>query len=163
MMHEQALADAVAAIADRHIDTKRAALREQIALRLLADNGTVSTEDVDAQLEREWAPPDARTLANIVAAKAASAVEFWERVVTWETELGERAQLKVAKLEALLDAARADLAAAEASIVVEHAEQQLHDAEALAEYAARTGDPSAAPAGTYSTAAAGTAAGKGGA
>lgn len=163
MMHEQAMADAVAAIADRHIDTKRAALREQIALRLLADNGTVSTDDVDAQLEREWAPPDARTLANVVAAKAAAAVEFCQRQVTWETELGERAQCKVAKLEAQLEAARADLAAAEASTAVEDAEQHLREAEALAEYAARAGDPSAAPAGTYTTAGAGVATGKGGA
>lgn len=162
MMHEQALADAVAGIADRHIDTKRAALREQIALRLLADNGTVSAEDVDAQLEREWVPPDARTLANIVAAKAAAAVEFCQRRVTWETELGERAQQKVVKLEALLEAARADLMAAEASSAVEEAEQELREAEALAEYAARTGDPSAAPAGTYGTASAGVAAAKGG-
>ena len=165
-MDEQAKADAVAAIAARHVEVKRKTFRDQVALRVLEEQGTVSLDEIDARFQAEWVEPDARTLADVVAAKTAAAVEFHRREVAWEAEAVERAREKVDRVRetaaGLVASAVADLEAAEASSAPGDARQRLADAVELAEYAAARGDASAAPPPLYVTATAKTANGKGG-
>jgi hypothetical protein len=166
-MDDREKAEAVAAIAARHVESLQRDLRQTIALRLLDANGSVSTEEIDAQFATEWVPPTAQALANVVAAKAAAAVEFHHREVEWETAAVEDARAKADKVQEkqarLVQAALADADAAEASTASAEAEARLRAAREFAEYALASGNPAAAPHGKSKTVAAQAATGKGGA
>jgi hypothetical protein len=166
-MDERAKAEAVAEIAARHLDSLKRDLRQTIALRLLDENGAVSQEEIEEQFAAEWTAPDAQTLADVVAAKAAAAIEFHRREVEWETALVANAVLKADKVrekqQRLVEAADADAEAAQASPAVTEAEARLRYAEALAEYALARGNPSEAPPSRFRKANADPATGEGGA
>lgn len=141
--------DAVLAdMAATRVDALRRKAAEDIGLRILRHNGSVTADEIAAALEREWAPPSPRQLSDQIAAKCVAAIEFERTQVEAERGRLDLAREKAAKVKAtassMVLSAVAELEAAEDGEDLAVAEQRLRDAEALAKYAKRLGNPALA-------------------
>jgi hypothetical protein len=144
MTDQTAAREALAEMARRRVESRQLGLRRDIALRLLAEHGSVSVEQVNAQFEAEWTEPGSQHLADQVAAKCAAAVEVERREAEAAREAVAKLRDKVGKFEDLLEAVREQVAVAEAGVAA--ADLRVREAQALLECAtAAGGDPGEAP------------------
>jgi hypothetical protein len=141
MDFDETLAD----MAARRVEALRAQMASTLALALLAETGSVHSVMLAAELERRFVAPDEATIAAMLAAKTAAALDVHERALASASDAVAGAQEKVRKLLVLVDAARGDVAEAERQRAA--AEQARDDARGLAEHAAARAKaaPSASP------------------
>jgi hypothetical protein len=159
-VNDKAKAKAIAEMVDRRKAAIRQKMWNEVALQLLAERGTLAVEDVDEIVNATIAEISDQALADQIAAKTASAVDYHQREVAMAQLAIDGARAKVEKFEGLIANARADLD--NLQVELEATKNRLSDAEELAEYAAQQGDASAAPAPTNAAVQADTAHGEGG-
>jgi hypothetical protein len=119
--------------------------RRDAAMAILDETGEVSTAAVDRRLEATWVEPDAATLDNMAAAKAAAALAFEHRQRETLIEAVARAERGQVKAQANLDMAAAALTEARAAL--DDHDNRLGEARELVAIAAEGGNADAAPQG----------------
>jgi hypothetical protein len=154
VVNEQEMAAALGEIRSRRVESWRARARQDVAIQLLEEHGSVTADQVDAEVDRLPQLTE-QALADQVAAKTVAAVDHAREQRRSAAVALEGAGDKVEKCQAGL--AGAEDAVTEASRALEAADQAVRDAEALAEYAGQRGDPTAWPSGGTQVAKAGVA------
>lgn len=144
------------------IDRRKAAIRQKLwddtALRMLAEHGTLSVEDVNAAVDEQISYVTDEQLADQIAAKTRSAILYHQgEIASAETAVANAAE-KVDKFKGLVENCINDLENLKDEL--DATRQRLSDAEELAEYAAQLGNADAAPEPTNKSANAGSATGE---
>lgn len=132
-------------MATLRVESMRALARRDAALALLEENGSVTTEDVDRRVEATFNEPDPVTMANLLAQKAAAAVEHTRQQLDEERAGLERTEAKRAELQGHLEANEREID--EARERVSTRERELEQARLFARFAGHRGDATAAPIG----------------
>lgn len=146
-MDNEELATAVAEMAQRRVASLRRKAGEAIALRLLAKNGSVTSDEVEEVLAEEFHEPTPQQLADIVAAKLKASFEVHQRELEFASGAMGRAEARLEKARQKVSWAEERLQAAEQSEDPQLAQQRLEDAQQMYEYVTAQGaDPSRAPA-----------------
>jgi len=148
----------LAEIAQRRVDALRTEMAQGVALRLLREQGSVTAEQVAAELTHFVRPAD-NILMAIVAAKTAAAIGATTAALEAAQRAADEAVRKVAKYEALFVAAQSDARAARE--VIAKVQAECDEAQELAAYAATQGDASLSPEPIIVAASAGVAQAKG--
>jgi len=148
----------LAGLAHRRVDALSTEMAEGVALRLLGQHGSVTAEQVAAELTSFVRPAD-HILMAIVAAKTSAAIRATTAALEAAQRAADEAVKKVAKYEALFVAAQSDARAAWE--VIAKVQAECDEVCELAAYAATRGDASLAPPPTILAVAAGVAQAKG--
>lgn len=147
-MDDETTQGVLAHMAYRIVGSRRRELAETVALRIFRRDGSVTAEQVAAQLEAEWVEPDPAEVANLVARKAQAAVQFHAAEVGREAERIANQRAKAADLAAQAEAAAALADELEAEYADSPASARQADAQALFDAAVAAGaDPGLAPNG----------------
>lgn len=121
-MDDEATSTALAEVRDRVVTNGQRRLREEIALRLLVDKGSVTDKQIDKVLAEEWQGPSGQKLADDVATKCAAAVNHLRDRVQVARDAVASVEGKVTKYEDLLQQVREQLVTAQ-----EAADQEAAD------------------------------------
>lgn len=139
MVEERTLHRRLTRLRESRLDALRAQARAQAAADILAEQGSVSVDEIDTRVTATFAEPSDQHLANLMARKTAAAVEFETRELERLREARDRAEERIAKVQAALAGAEQAVEALDEQIA--DAQTRIDEARELAELAAPDGDP----------------------
>jgi hypothetical protein len=145
MAEDRAVRRRLGKLRDRRVEALRAQARTQAMLDIIAEQGSVSVDEINTRVEATFVEPTDEQLRNLLAQKTRAGVDYEARELRKLREARERAESKIAKYEALLADARGAVTRIDEQIAA--AEGDLESARALAAMADPEGDADAAPRG----------------
>jgi hypothetical protein len=145
-------------MATRRLEGRKAQLRQTIALDLLAASGSVTADEVEAELARQWVAPSPEQLMADVAVKCRAGVDYAEAELERAREAVNRLAEKLDRALAAVEAVQSSIDMAADDVAVKAV--AVNDAKALADLAGQGVDLSAASPQTQVSVHAGVATGK---
>jgi hypothetical protein len=130
---------------DARVEALRTQARQQAALDILNEQGSVSVDEIDRRVEATFVEPTDDALRNLLAQKTRAGVEYERREIEKLRAARERAEERVTKCEAMVEDARASVRRIDEQITAR--EEALQNAQILAAMADPEGDADAAPRG----------------